>query len=313
MNLFSKIVFLISLFTAPAFAAWTPWASLGGAILGDPAACTSRNITYVVARGTDNAIWYRKKSSNPAVWQEWKRIPGDLTFTGSPSVVCRTQDGGDYFEVFALNNNNPLVYFRNKQTTATEFTGWTEYPAFTIPFRFASDSGLTVLRADLNQVPLVFARGDDQRVWYSQCFQPFVCAQSWLALGGDAISDPAATFRRNRLDWIWQISDGRLFHRNRASNGTIYNYGFVPGGPVSSAPEIISRSSNSLDLFVRSTSGTLLHKRWVNGTWKKTIDLGGIATSGPGATAYANNSRIIVFVRGTDGALWYRTWSSFFR
>ncbi|WP_409478705.1 hypothetical protein [Pseudobdellovibrio sp. HCB154] len=52
-----------------------------------------------------------------------------------------------------------------------------------------------------------------------------------------------------------------------------------------------------------------MHKRWISGAWGQWNDLGGIATSGPGATTFANRSRIMVFVRGTDGALWYRTWA----
>lgn len=78
---------------------------------------------------------------------------------------------------------------------------------------------------------------------------------------------------------------------------------------MGSAPDVVSRNSSSLDLFARGFSGNLMHKRWISGTWGQWNDLGGIATSGPGATTFANRSRIMVFVRGTDGALWYRAWA----
>lgn len=81
---------------------------------------------------------------------------------------------------------------------------------------------------------------------------------------------------------------------------------------MGSAPDLVSRNSSSLDLFVRGLGGKLMHKRYNSGTWGPWNNLGGIATSGPGATTFANKTRIMVFVRGTDGALWYRTWTPFF-
>lgn len=306
-KIFSLII-LLTLFSAPAFADWSPWNSLGGGIIGDPAACTSRNVSYVAVKGTDYAIWYRKKVLSQPNWEDWKRIPGGLTFTGSPSLTCRRSGSLDIFEVFAIANYRNI--YRNR-LTSMGFTGWNNFSTFGIPTQLAFESGAASPRANSGQRPYLLVRGSDNYVYYSRCLRSMVCNQRWSPVAGTVVSDPTAIFRtQNKLDFIVQTSFGRLIHQN-IRNGVAYYYGQISGGPVTSAPDLVSRSSNSLDLFARGPSGTLLHKRWINGTWGIWNDLGGIATSGPGATTFANKTRMMVFVRGTDGALWYRTWSPF--
>ncbi|WP_409478706.1 hypothetical protein [Pseudobdellovibrio sp. HCB154] len=234
MNKILSLFILITLFSAPAFANWSPWNTLGGSIIGDPAACSSRNVSYVVVKGTDNAIWYRKKVFGPTAWEDWKRIPGSLTFTGSPSVACRRSGGRDIFEVFAIVNYRRV--YHNRLTATSGFTGWNSFSISGIPVPLlAVESGLSSPRANSSERPHLFARGSDNKVYYSRCIRGFACNERWSPVVGDVISDPTAIFRsQNRLDVIVQNSLGRLVHHN-IRFGVAYHYGVIPrrGGGLS--------------------------------------------------------------------------------
>jgi hypothetical protein len=70
--------------------------------------------------------------------------------------------------------------------------------------------------------------------------------------------------------------------------------------------------NNRIDVFVRGTDNALWHKWWDGTSWgqpktERWESLGGVLTSGPGASSWAAN-RLDVFVRGTDNALWHKWW-----
>ena len=84
----------------------------------------------------------------------------------------------------------------------------------------------------------------------------------------------------------------------------------VVGAPVGSgAPAACSPNGIGLDLFIRGADDHLYLKTSTDGTsWTGTsYYLGGGLTSGPGATVRdTTNGLVTVFVRGTDGAIYYR-------
>lgn len=306
-RLFSFLI-SITLFAAPTLAAWTPWVSLGGGIIGDPAACTGAGQTYVVAKGTDYAMWYRKRTLSTGIWDAWKRIPGTRQFTGSPSVACRVYRGEGYFAAYAVGFDGQL--YISYYGGLNNFTPWTRQPLTGIPTgRLASGSGLsTPSLPDYDLMPQLFARASDRSTYWSICPQGS-CYSRWNLITGIVNSDPAAAYQSpSRIDFVVQATNGYLYHA--VQGGLIWNpFVQITGSPVTSAPDIVSRYQGSLDLFARGPNRTLLHKLWINGVWGNWEDLGGVLTSGPGATTYASNARIMVFVRGTDGALWYRAWA----
>ena len=76
------------------------------------------------------------------------------------------------------------------------------------------------------------------------------------------------------------------------------------------SPAVTSLSPGRIDVFWRSASGTLLHRyRPAGGSWTRTLDLGGAIASQPTAISWGKG-RLDVFARGTDGAVWQRTYSS---
>ncbi len=309
-------LFLISFafFSTPTFAAWTIWVPLGGDIVGDPAACTARGDTYVAAKGTDNAIWYRKRTLSTGIWDAWKRIPGTQQFSGSPSVACRIYLTLNLFEVWAVGFDGQL-YQTYQASAPNSFTPWAKYPLNGITSgRLATGSGLsTPSLVDGRSSPQVFARGSNNSIYQTSCVASGNCYNNWVLRSPIVMSDAAATYQSaGRLDLAVLAINGTVMHRFM-EGGIWQPYYYVGSGPAASAPDIVSRYQGSLDLFYRSTSNALMHKRWINGVWGNAVNLSspnnaGI-TSGPGAVTYASKARIFAFARGSDGALWYRAWA----
>lgn len=307
MSHFFSLLVSITLFVAPTFAAWTPWTSLGGGTFSDPAACTARGNTYVVAKGTDYGFWFRKRTLSTGIWDDWKRIPGTRQFSGSPSVSCRTYAGEGYFVAYGVGFDGQV--YISYQGGANQFTPWTRQQLIGVPTgSFLIGSGLsTPSLPETTLMPQLFGHATDGTYW-SICPQGS-CYTKWNMVSTRVQSDPAATFQSpSRLDLVVQANNGYLYHA--VQGGLIWNpFRLLSGGPVTSAPDIVSRYQGSLDLFVRGPNNTILHRVWINGAWGNWVDLGGNSRSGPAATTYANGARLMVFVRGTDGAIWYRAWA----
>jgi hypothetical protein len=76
------------------------------------------------------------------------------------------------------------------------------------------------------------------------------------------------------------------------------------------SPAVTSLEAGRVDVFWRSTAGTLLHRyRPAGGSWTRSLDLGGSLASQPTAVSWGSG-RMDVFATGTDGAVWQRTYRS---
>jgi hypothetical protein len=60
------------------------------------------------------------------------------------------------------------------------------------------------------------------------------------------------------------------------------------------------------DIFAVDTSGTLWHTP-MNGNWDS---LGGVCTASPASVSWGSTNRVDVFVRGSDGAVWQRSYDN---
>lgn len=318
MKKFFLVLFSIALFSTPTFAAWTTWVTLGGGVIGDPAACTSRGKTFVAVKGTDNAIWYRIRTLSTGIWDEWKRIPGSRQFSGSPSVACRAYLTGDYFEAYAVGFDGYL--YQTYHAGPNNFTPWTKWALNGVTNnRLTSASGLsTPSLNDGQSMPQLFARASNNTLFYRPCASSAGSCydNTWIQVSSYITSDPAAIHQSaGRLDLVVRATTGTLMHRFN-EGGIWYPYFYIGSGTVLGSADIVSRYQGSLDVFARAPNNTLIQKTWVNGVWGPNINLGspnnsGI-TSAPGATTYAkdsSNARIFVFARGSNGALWYRAWA----
>jgi hypothetical protein len=84
---------------------WDSWVSLGGSVVGTPAAVVWTGFEAVFVRGTDGACWYR--SWQAGSWSQWLSLGGNLKHepeavayhyqeSSSLEVYINHQDGGLY-------------------------------------------------------------------------------------------------------------------------------------------------------------------------------------------------------------------------
>lgn len=116
-----------------------------------------------------------------------------------------------------------------------------------------------------------------------------------------------------RLDVFIRGSDGSLWQKYYDTNAGGWGGGFAPlNVAINSSPSATSWGSGRLDIFYVDTNGDLGHYWYGNGAWQNTESLGrpganiAIADS-PGAVSWGSG-RIDIFTRGTDNALWVKTY-----
>ena len=107
-----------SIFAGPGEVRWTGWRSLGGQVLAGsgPTAVNTGNRVYVLAVGTDRAVWV-KHSADGAHWTAWRslggQVSGDLgAASHGPAIV------------FARGADNAVWYNQFVGTTAGVTPGW---------------------------------------------------------------------------------------------------------------------------------------------------------------------------------------------
>jgi hypothetical protein len=122
--------------------------------------------------------------------------------------------------------------------------------------------------------------------------------------------DPAAVWSSSdRLELFYRDDSGQIWHQYKKGN-VWYPRQLIPTGETHGSLAVVSRSSTTLDLFTRGPENSLYHKGFANGVWSNWINLGGESIFAPGATVYANSTRMMVFLPlRADGTLRYRAWA----
>ncbi len=168
----------------------------------------------------------------------------------------------------------------------------------------------------LGGIPVLVAVDTSGQVWCT-ANSSGSAASTWFALGGSATSSPAATTPSNGVIDIFVRGTNGALYWNYYNNG--WSGWESLGGQIATGtgPAASSWGSGRLDVFVEGTNGALWHKWSTNygATWSGWESLGGKLTSSPAASSQTPTNPptpnlIGVFVRGTDGACWYKEWTS---
>ncbi|MGB7901282.1 MAG: hypothetical protein WCG09_02390 [Halobacteriota archaeon] len=166
-------------------------------------------------------------------------------------------------------------------------------------------------------IPVLVAVGTSGQVW---CMLPSNSGGGWTSIGGSATSSPAATTPSLSptavIDVFVRGTNGALYERSTQNDGASWGTWSNLGGQLASGtgPAACSWSATRLDVFVEGTNGALYHKWSTNSgaSWSNWQNLGGKLTASPAASAGeppTAPNQIGVFVRGTDGACWYKKWT----
>lgn len=98
------ILFTVFL-TVPTFAGWSNWAKIpNGSIEGEPSVVITKNGNInVMARGTDQALWWTYTIDGGKTWKGWQKVGGILT--SSPSC---NEPISNVIECFVRNSENGI-------------------------------------------------------------------------------------------------------------------------------------------------------------------------------------------------------------
>jgi hypothetical protein len=318
-------------------AACSVWTSLEVARI---AACASDGSSIsAIHRGTDG-VTYRRfwdgASWTPALDQPWESLGGSIY--GCPEVLAWQGNGANNIEVLVRGEDAALYH------KFSDGSGWSPSPS-----EWLSLGGLIVgTPAGAHQYRLnsdshifhAFAVGLDQALWYRWWLNSEDPTEDWHTLGGQVIGRPAIlSWGPDRLDvFVVGTLGGDVWHRSstgtwspEASNVAIaatdaayldsYHDWESLGGPVVGPLAAVSWAPQRLDVFGRSSAGTVLHKWWAAPAaggvvaypipWQPSLsgweDLGGNLSAPPAVVSWGAN-RIDILARDVRGGVWQRSW-----
>lgn len=152
-----------------------PWRSLGGRLLAGsgPAAVNVGGTLYVLAIGTDRAVWVTQ-TTDGARWSGWRWLGG--RFSGDLGAASPAPGVGI---VFARGSDNAAWYNQFAGTTAGVTPGW-----HSLGGRLTSGVGAWggTVNPDVPRETIVVVMGTDNRIWQR--------SGSWPALASWSTGSP---------------------------------------------------------------------------------------------------------------------------
>jgi len=235
-------------------------------------------------------------------WAGWATVPADgQTFAGVPEVA-RTQDGR--FVVFARTASGNLEYLW--QTTP----GGTTWQRRTFGVELVSSDPAVIALPD-GRLEVFVLTGDDRVSTISQLSAADLTSWSgWIALGGDLSGPPAVALDSAGHPQVFGIAaDGQLVH-DFLANGSWAGWHALPGGTAhTGVPAVGTDVDGRLEVFTRTTSGTLTvvwQLPGVQGKWGGPVTLIDHVVTDP-AVSTANQGRLEVFAVAAGGKMMH-TW-----
>lgn len=212
---------LIAVF-GPAASEWGMPQDLGGVLTSGPAAITIKGgsgksaNTWVFARGTDKAVWYRQLVEARGRWSRWISLGGRVL--GAPAVTCL--GGSAAFPTVFVRGTDGALWQRSLTGSRWISRGG----------RLASPPA--ALPAVAGKCPSsldVFALGTDHAVWEF--------TGTWHRVGGKSAVAPAAVrLPSGETDLFARGTDNALWMNVRAQGAKAWRGWRRIGGVLTSAP-----------------------------------------------------------------------------
>jgi subtilisin family serine protease len=269
---------------------WGPWASLGGLITTDPSSTTNALGTWVFARGSDNALYYRLFDGTTSTWGAWTSL------------------GGNVSSDIALASNGMKLRFFVRGADDGLYTGAFEGPTFQgwvgLGGRVVSNPAATWDGTAFR----VVVHGADDGV-YSGHVSTGVPWSGFAPLGGSITSDPVAILDGSNVDVLARGGDGALYlGRGAAPNLTGFSWRSL-GGAVTLRPAAVQEGNGTVRVFIVGGDGqgyTIASTSdWSGGF----TSLGSqVLTAAPGVAS--DTAADVVVARGPDTGLWSGRYSN---
>jgi peptidoglycan/xylan/chitin deacetylase (PgdA/CDA1 family) len=227
---------------------WSAQTSIGGMIVGAPAAAITRNGVTVAARGTDSELWLREMFQG--TWGPWHSWGGILST--SPALT-----GASDFRVDAFARGTDGALWTRTLPSGRPLTAWQNLGGRLT----TAPAAVTFGPGSIN----VYAAGSDHAVWTRSLAGGAWSA--WRSIGGRTYSAPAAA-------WIPQSNGAFVFARG--TDNELYVDTFAAGrasgwrtlgGIVIDAPAAAGTPANGMDVAIRGNDNAVWNKLLRNGTW----------------------------------------------
>ncbi|WP_375766290.1 hypothetical protein NR798_31930 [Archangium gephyra] len=227
-------------------------------------------------------------------WSTWSSLSGAVA--GNP--VVSNQANGEL--VLAARAGNGETWVRTR--SAGVWGGW------------VSQGGMTfddpaVARNSDGRLQL-FVRGDTGNVYSKyQATLNGAFITTWDNFLGTTVGGPAVSRNGDgRLELFARWSDGKSAHKwQLAPSGSWDNWGTDMGGYIQTTPVVAYHEvEKRMYQFVRGTDGTLFYTNQTaaNSGWTGWMQLGTLVSTSQPAVGVNTDGSVMVFVRGTDNAIW---------
>jgi hypothetical protein len=249
----------------------------------------------VFMRGRDGLIYRTAQTAANGSWSTWSSLPGAVG--GNPVVAA--QANGNF--VMAARASNNETWVRTRSSTGT----WGSW---------ASLGGVTfddpALGRNSDGRLQVFVRGDTGNVYSKyQTVTNGGFSSVWDNFSGATAFGPVVSRNQDgRLELFARWSDGKAAHKwQLAPSGSWSGWGTDMGGFIQSKPVVAYHPTEGrMYQFVRGTDGTLFYMNQTapNSGWTGWMQVGTLVSSSQPAVGINTNGSILLFVRGTDRAIY---------
>ena len=234
---------------------WQNWVPLGGILTSSPAAISRAAGTLeVFVRGTNGACYSKWTTDYGGTWSGWANLGGVLLAGTGPAASAR--EGG--FDVFVIGTDHAL--WQKTWTSSGGTVNWRSLGGYLT----SSPAAISRYAAAIE----VFARGGNGALWSRYSTDNGASWSNWGSLGGKLLdgTGPAVSAREGGFDVFVIGTDHALWQKTWTSSGGTVDWHSL-GGYLTSSPAATSRSSNTIDVFVRGGNGLIYWKEYSNSAW----------------------------------------------
>lgn len=275
----------------------------------------------VVATDVNGRAWFAHWSQAAGRWDHWRPILSDVAPPNAPiSVVAR---GTGKLDVFTSGNDGKTYTGAWEQNfDNAQWRGWWNILGGAVP----PGATVTAISRTTNSLD-VFIVSTDGGVYTAAWDQNVSNAQwrGWWRIGnvvakaGSPVSVVART--PNQLDIFVSGSDGKTYTAawdQNVEKGVWRGWWNILTGAIPAGSQVaaISRTPNSLDVFIVSTDGGVYTAAWdqnVNkAQWRGWWRIGNLAAKagGPVSVVARSANQLDIFVAGSDGKTYTAAWDA---
>jgi len=255
----------------------TAWESVGGVLIGPPAAVSSEaNRVDIFGQLTNGVLNHRALVGS--TWTDWEDL--GASFFGPPAAVSW---GPGRLDVFVQGLDGAFLH---RAQTGSVWSKWESLGVDGIPYHNAFDgSGWTgwespggVFIGPLSAVSLspgridAFGPATNTQLYHSHLIGS--AWSVWESLGGGFVGETSAvSWGPGRLDVFGLGTDGNVYHNALAVGAPTWS-GWEPLGATFVGPPAAIAQPNRLDVFAQKLDGTFYHATSTGTAWSMWESLG---------------------------------------